>query len=333
MKVSFFEVADYDRDGLSGLSAGFEVEFFAEKLTPETLELARESEIISVFINSEIRKDMIDQLSKLKCIVTRSTGFDHIDVGYAKDRGIVVSRVPAYGAHTVAEFTFGLLLDLSRKISEARHATIEAEPVALGRLEGFDLFGKTIGVIGTGRIGLNVIRIAKGFGLRVIACDAFPNEDVAKKEGFEHASLEDLLKQSDIVTLHVPYTKDTHHLLNASNIMSMKSGSYLVNTARGELVETDALVRMLESGHIAGAALDVLEGERELRDEAYMFAREEESSKEIKTLFEDHVLMRLPNVVITPHIAFFTKEAVQEICVTTLENIVAFRDGAPKNTV
>lgn len=333
MKIAFFEVADYERAGLAGLPSDIESVYFKEKLNKETVALAKGSDVVSVFINSEVRKDVLDALSEAKLITTRSTGFDHIDVAYAKERGIAVANVPAYGSRSVAEFTFALILNYSRKIFEARRAMIETEQFDLAPLQGFDLCGKTLGVVGTGKIGRAVIHIAKSFDMKVIACDMYPDAALAKQEDFPYVDLATVLRDADIVTLHTPYNKETHHLINKDNIFTMKQGALLVNTARGELIETDALLDACTKGHLGGVAVDVLEAERDMKNEKAILSQNSASSNNFKTLFEDHVLMHLPQVTITPHMAFLTKEAVQEIGSVTKKNIVAFRDGAPVNLV
>lgn len=308
-----------------------------ERLSPATAALASDAEVISVFINSEVRKDVIDALPRLKLITTRSMGYDHIDIAYAKSKNIAVSSVPCYGAHTVAEFTFALILALSRKIIPAYHHLREDDSFSLKDLMGFDLHGKTIGVIGTGKIGKQTIAIAKGFGMRVLACDPTPDAELASKEEVDYVPLSQLLARSDIVTIHVPYSDGTHHLINKENVGLLKRGAFLINTARGEIAETEALVWGLAEGIIAGVGLDVLEGERYMKEEAAFLVNGREEAMETKegfrTILESHALIHDRRVVATPHMAFFSKEAVEEILRTTAENIMAFAAGAPKNVV
>jgi D-lactate dehydrogenase len=334
MKVVFFEVKEKEREFLPSLLDGFNFHLYSEKLSEETAGLASGAEVVSVFVDSEINKNIIDLLEDTKFICTRSTGFDHIDRAYAKEKGILVSNVPSYGSRTVAEFTFALLLCLSRKIFQARHQTLISENLEdIESFQGVDMFRKTIGVVGTGKIGKNVIKIAKGFGMNVIAFDVRPDKEFASDEKFEYVSLEELLANSDVVTLHTPYMKETHHLINSSNIFKIKKGAFLINTARGELVETDALLKALVENHIAGAGLDVLESERQLKEEAELLSNSAEKIKDFKTLLQNHVLINMPQVVITPHIAFFSKEAVEEILKVTIQNIRSFISGDPENLV
>jgi D-lactate dehydrogenase len=332
MKITLFEITEEDKNYLTPMLVGMDAIYYKEPLSIKNADLAKEAEIISVFVNSEVHKDLIDQLPNLKFIVTASTGYDHIDIAYAKEKGIPVANVPAYGSQTVAEFTFALLLTLSRKIYWASHALREESSFDLTQREGFDLEGKTMGVIGTGKIGQNVVRIAKGFNINVIATDPRPKEDLAKQFGFEYVDLDTLLQKSDIITIHVPYLKETHHLINHENLGKVKKGAILINTARGEIVETEALVKALAEGRLGGAGIDVLEGERELKQEKTLLT-EEVRIQNMRQLLEDHVLIDMPQVVVTPHMAFFTKEAIGRIMQTTADNIKNFIAGKPQNIV
>ncbi len=336
MKVTFFETAEEEKNYLTELLKplkSLDVDFCKDKLQTENLHIAKDAEIISIFINSELNNKIIDALPKLKLIATRSTGFDHIDLESAKKNGIKITNVPSYGSRTVAEFTFGLILTLSRKIFGARKQLLEGDNFDISKLKGFNLYGKTLGVVGTGKIGKNVIKIANGFEMKIIAHDIFPDKEFAEKIGFKYVNLPELLSQSDIVTLHTPYNESTHHLINKDTILFFKKGAYLINTARGELVETDALLKALTSNHLSGAGLDVLESERQLKEEISIFAKNSDNFKDFKTLFEDHVLLDMPQVVVTPHIAFYSEEAGQEIEKTTVENIKCFLNGIPQNLV
>ena len=335
MKIIFFEVSKMEQAVLAQLLTGADVSFYEEKLSEDNVNLAKDAEIISVFVNSEISKDIIDALPNLKFIATRSTGFDHIDIDYCGTKRIKVSNVPAYGSYTVAEFAFALLLNLSRKIYGAYHNLREGADFNIFSLQGFDLKGKTIGVIGTGKIGKNVVRIAKGFSMNVLAFDPYPDMNFAKENNFEYKSLVEIVSQSDVITLHAPYTKENHHLINKENISLIKKGVYFINTARGELVDTNALIWGLKEGIIAGAGLDVLEGERELKEEIEILSSPEKAEriKDYKTLLEDRVLIDMPNVIVTPHIAFYSKEAEEEIIKMTADNIKGFISNVPINLV
>jgi len=343
--IIFFEAHESEEKALrEELAAhpelnGFEATFTPEKLNSRTAtKLTAGADILSVFVNSFMDKDAIDRLDPLsKLIVTRSTGFDHIDCAYAKEKGITVANVPAYGSRTVAEYAFALILGLSRKTLEASYRIKSDQGFDVYGLMGFDLQGKTIGIVGTGRIGQNVARIAKGFDMRVIACDAFPNKDAAALIGFEYAALDELLSRSDIVTLHVPYNKDTLHLINKDNIRKFKPGALLINTARGEVCDTEALIIGVEEKILGGIGLDVVEGERNIKEESgKLFTRLTDRIMHpdlAKRLKEYQKLMRMPEVFITPHIAYYTIEAQREIVKTTIEDVDSFLAGAAKNSV
>jgi len=335
MKIALFEVPKRVQEVFIKLFNGLEVTFFEEKLTDSIIDKVKDVEVVSVFTNSVVNKNIIDQLPNLKFINTSSTGFDHIDVEYCKQKGISVSNVPAYGSVTVAEFAFALILALSRKIYDAYHNLREDANFDVSLLQGFDLNGKTLGVVGTGKIGKNVIKIANGFGMNIIACDMHPDEAFAKENNFQYKSLAEVISGSDVLTLHAPYNKENHHLINKEKISLMKKGVYLINTARGELIDTDALVWGLKEGIIAGAGLDVLEGERELKEEAEILASPEKSEriKDYKTLLEDRMLIDMPNVIVTPHVAFNSKEAEIRIVETAVKNIEGFLNNNLINLV
>jgi D-lactate dehydrogenase len=290
-------------------------------------------DILGIFVDSTADVAAISALPNLKHIAALSTGYDHIDLQTCAARGITVSYVPTYGENTVAEYAFGLMLALSRKICEAKERVKMEGSFRLEGLRGFDLMGKTLGVLGTGHIGVHVVRMAKGFGMNVVAFDAFPNAALAAELGFEYKPLGEVLSQSDIVTVHVPYLPSTHHLINAENIGLMKPGAYLINTARGACVDTDALVMALKNGKLGGAGLDVLEEEGMIKDELNFLAQNQMQENDLKVVLEDHVLIDMPNVIITPHNAFNTKEAFTRILDTTIGNVVGFVTGAPVNLV
>ncbi|HQT83013.1 MAG TPA: hydroxyacid dehydrogenase [Candidatus Paceibacterota bacterium] len=291
-----------------------------------------ETTVLCIFIDSHIGEAELARFPALKLIATRSTGFDHIDLAAAKAHGVTVCNVPFYGENTVAEFAFALILALSRRIIDADER-VRTGVFSPDGLRGFDLAGKTLGVIGTGHIGAHVIRMAQGFGMKVVGFDAYPNADLAHTLGFAYAPLPDVLAQSDLITLHVPYNEHTHHLINAGNISTIKKGAYLINTARGAVVETDALVAALKAGTLAGAALDVLEEEGDLADELSLLTSPHPNEAAIKTVLEDHYLIDHPRVIVTPHTAFNTQEAVERIIDATAANITTFASGAPTNVV
>lgn len=335
MKIAFFGLLEGEKETVKKFLSDSDIVFFDEKLSQENVEKVKDADVISVFINSEIEQNIIDNLPQLKFIATRSTGYDHIDCKYAKSKGIQVSNVPAYGSHTVAEFAFALLLSLSRKIYYAYNHLKEDADFSIYSLQGFDLNGKTIGVIGTGKIGKNLIKIAKGFNMNVVAYDLYPDVNFAKENNFEYKSLDEVLSGADILSLHVPFSKENYHLINKEKISFMKKGVVLINTARGELIDTEALIWGLEEKIIAGAGLDVLEAERELKEEFEILSdpAKAEKVKDYKTLLEDRMLIDMPNVIVTPHIAFYSKEAEEGIIKTTIENIKNFISGKPIDLV
>lgn len=336
MKIVFFEMNSRERSFFEIKFKDIpdlEVLYFEEKFNEENTEVLRDAEVLSVFVNSEIKKEQIQKMPNLKLISTRSTGYDHIDVSFAKERGIRVANIPSYGSNTVAEFTFALILSLSRKIYPAYNQLREGTNFDISQLRGFDLHGKTLGVIGMGRIGRNVIKIARGFGMNVLVNDIRPDLKFADEHCAKCVSLDEVLSGSDIVTIHTFYSKETFHLLNRENIFKMKKGSYLINTARGEIVETEALLEAITVGHLSGAGLDVLEAERQLKEEVELIKGREEKIKDFKTLYENHVLIDLPQVVVTPHIAFCTKEAEEEILKVSADTIISFKEGEEKNLV
>ena len=332
MKLAFLELQAWEEKYLRGrLDRAHEVVALREVLEDKHLSQIADAEILSPFIYSKLTAERLAKLPKLKMIATRSTGFDHIDMAECAKCGIVVCNVPFYGENTVAEHTFALILALSRKVHEA-FVRVRAGNFSLDGLRGFDLKDKTIGVIGAGRIGLHVIRIARGFGMKVLAFDIKRDNFWAEVLGFEYAELNDLLGRSDIITLHAPYNRHTRHLINRDNIDKIKRGAILINTARGGLVNTEALLKALEDGILAGAGLDVLEGEETIYEESALLG-DAVNPEKLRTALQNHVILKKPNVVFTPHNAFNSQEALERILDTTAENIAAFVVGAPKNVV
>jgi D-lactate dehydrogenase len=332
MRITFFELREaWERSYVEQALAGQELRFIADPLTAETVGGADDAEAISVFIRSRIDRRVLENSPSLRCVTTRSTGFDHIDVEACAEHGIVVANVPRYGENTVAEHTFGLILNLSRKIHQAYERTKRCD-FSLEGLEGFDLRGRTLGVIGAGAIGLHVIRIGRALGMSVLAHDVRPQPLIAEVLDFRYTSLEELLGAADVVTLHAPLLPDTHHLLDRKRYESMNRGALLVNTARGALVDTEALLWALEEGILAGAGLDVLEGEERLAEERHMF-RTPESQAQLLALLANHRLLARENVIITPHMAWYSREARQRILQTSVANLAAYLAGNPIDVV
>lgn len=337
MKTAFFESDKEEKDFLSQneklKSSGVEPVFFEGFLNKDNIPGDKDFEALSVFVGSELDAETLGSFENLKFIATRSTGFDHIDLGYCKEKGIKVSNVPSYGENTVAEYAFALLLNLSRRIGEAYENVRDDGDWSVKGLQGFDLKGKTIGIVGTGNIGKNSVKIAHGFGMNILASDVRQDEELVRDYAVKYVDLDELLENSDIVTLHVPYLKSTHHLINGDNIRKMKEGAYLINTSRGPVVETEALVNALQEKRLGGAGLDVLEEEGITKDEFGFLLAKGETEGDLKTVIANHVLIDMPNVIVTPHNAFNTRSAWERILNTTVDNLVSFKEGKSVNLV
>ena len=271
-----------------------------------------------MFVHSTVTAEIIHALPGLKLISARSTGTDHIDVAAAAEQGVTVCNVPSYGENTVAEHAFALLLAVSRKIV-AGVERVRSGSFSTEGLMGFDLRGKTLGVIGTGRIGKHMLKMASGFEMNLVAYDLYPDNEMAEQLSVIYLSLEELVRTADIISLHVSLQGNDEHFLNRALLEMCKPSLVLINTARGGLVDTAALVELLKSGHIAGAGLDVLEDEGQLVEGGYSPETQE--------------LLGLPNVIVTPHMALDSKEAVQRIRNTSAENIQGYFAGEVKNIV
>lgn len=322
-KIAFFETEEWEKPYLKGKLKGNELYFFGDILNEKSASKARYADIISVFIYSKINRKVLGKLKKLQLIATRSTGFDHIDLKECKQRKIIVCNVPYYGENTVAEHTFALILNLTRKIHKAWERTRRLDFSQAG-LRGTDLRGKTLGVIGVGSIGKHVIRMANGFEMKIIAYDIFKNKKLAKELNFRYTGFDYLLKNSDIITLHCPYNSKTHHLINKKNINKIKKGALLINTARGALVETDALVKALDKATLSGAGLDVLEEECHVKEDHQVMSKNFPRKCDMHLILENHILAKKDNVIVTPHNAFNSVEALQRILGTTADNIKGF---------
>lgn len=332
MKIVVFEVENWEREIFEALSADHKVEYLKEPLSGENAGQYADADVISTFIYSELSTDVLKQFSQLKLIAERSTGFDQIDTDYCQEQGVTVCNVPTYGENTVAEHVFGLLLAISHNLVEAAERTRKGDFSFKG-LQGFDLRGKTLGVIGTGSIGQCVIEIAKGFRMEVVAYNRNRNEELASDLGFRYAEMSEVLSTADIITLHVPANEKTHHLLSTEQFDQMKDGVILINTARGSVVDIKALLHALTEGKVAAAGLDVLPEELILRQESKLLRAVDSKQHDLETLLADQVLLRLSNVIVTPHSAFNTREARERIINTTVDNITAFVQGKPQNVV
>lgn len=330
--IHVYDTTPEDQDWLtSALAQSGEIRFSAEPLSSDSVDA--EAEVVSVFVTSSVDSLLLAKFPKLKLIACRSTGFNHIDLQAASERGITVVNIPSYGEHTVAEYTFGLLLALTRRVIAASEA-FQAGSADHDALRGTDLYGRTLGLIGTGHIGRNVATIAKGFGMSVRAYDAYPDVAWAQTAGITYAQLDEVLGASDVVTLHIPYSEAVHHLIDAAKLKLMKPSAIIVNTARGELIDTVALLEALVAGQLRGAALDVFEGES-LVDVHNELRTLRLSGKQalLEQGVELDILRKLPNVLVTNHNAFNTTEALGRINQTTADNIVRFLAGQTQNGV
>jgi D-lactate dehydrogenase len=330
MRIAFFEVQDWEKELLQNTFP--DAMLVKDSLTTDNAGEYQDIEVISPFIYSLVSRDVLMRLPNLKCIATRSTGYDHIDVATCKERNIVVTNVPEYGSRTVAEYTFALILALSRKIIQSVNQSKEGN-IDHNATTGFNLFGKTLGLVGMGKIAMEVLKIAQGFNMNAIAYARTPHPELTDQYHLRYADLETVLKESDIVSLHVPYTKETHHIINGSNIEFFKKDALLINTARGGLVQTEALLKGLEKGVLGGVALDVLEEEKQFTEEAQLLSSLNNTASDFKTLLMDHMLIRHPKVIITPHNAFNSREALMQILTTTIENIHNFQRNSPSNVI
>ena len=332
MKVTVFEIEDWERAAFRTLAHDHDLGFVAEPLSTRNAAAHAGADVVSTFIYSELSAKVLETLGRPRLIATRSTGYDHIDTAYCGTHGIRVANVPSYGKNTVAEHTFALLLAVSHRIVEAveraRRGTFSPEG-----LQGFDLRGKTIGIVGTGDIGLWVARIANGFGMSVLGFDVQPDERVGREIGLRYVLLDELLRSSDVVSLHVPLNERTRHLIGRDQLAQMKDGAVLLNTARGEIVDAEALVEALHSRKLSAAGIDVLPEEPAIREEAELLRRAFHERHDLRALLANQILLRMPNVVVTPHSAFNTREAVERILATTVENIEAFARGEARNLV
>jgi len=332
MQIVIFETEPREASAFNTLKAGHELVLTEPPLRADNAAQFAKAEIVSTFIYSKLGRDVLEKLPRLKLIATRSTGYDHIDTRFCAERGIMVCNVPTYGENTVAEHVFALLLAISHRLREAIERARSGRFTPEG-LEGFDLEGKTLGVIGTGNIGRHVIRIARGFAMRVLAYDIKPHPEFATELGFSYAGMDELLAGSDVVTLHVPALPQTEHLIDERAFARMKQGAVIINTARGSIIDSRSLIQALRSGKLAAAGLDVLPDEPLIREEAELISSIYVNQHDIRELVADHILINMTNVIVTPHSAFNTREAIARITTTTIANIAAFLSGTPANLV
>lgn len=321
LRIAFFDAKSYDIESFNAVNKdyNFDIRYYQERLSISTVPLAKGADVVCIFVNAECDAQVIDELvnNGVKLIALRCAGFNNVDLKAADGR-IRVTRVPAYSPHAVAEYAVSLMLSLNRKIYRAVNRTRDGN-FTLNGLLGFDMYGKTAGVIGMGRIAKELIKILHGFGMNVMAYDLYPDHEFAKQYDVKVVSLDELYANSDIISLHCPLTPDTKFLINQDSIAKMKKGVMIINTGRGKLINTEDLIEGLRSKQVGSAGLDVYEEERE-----YFY--EDKSDK----MIDDDVLARLlmvPNVVLTSHQAFFTAEALHNIAVSTLDSVKEFAEG------
>lgn len=324
MRIAIFDSKRYDRAALTQANKtfGHKLEFFEDRLSRATVPLAAGFDGVCPFVNDRVDAATIEELARLgvKLITLRSAGFNSVDVAAAAANGIKVMRVPAYSPEGVAEHVFALLLTLVRRTHRA-YVRVRDGNFSLDGLVGFNLHGRTFGVVGAGKIGIATLHIARGFGMKLLAYDRSTDNPHVTELGGENVSLEELFERADIISLHAPLTPETHHMINAAALFRMKRGAVIINTSRGGLIDTEALLVALKSGQIGGVGLDVYEREEGVffEDLSYM-------------ALQDDLLARLttfPNVVITSHQGFLTEEALANIAQTVLANATTFERGEP----
>lgn len=341
MNMLFFDVRDNEQEALKvsckkvGLKCQNECfcKLIPERLDEQTVitDDMKEVDVISCFTFSRVSSDVLKQFPNLKLIALRSVGFNHVDIEYCKKHNISVVNSLGYGNVTVAEFAFGMILDVMRKITRSYMNLKEEHPYADSYM-GFELKDATIGIIGTGAIGSEVVRIAYGFGMKILAYDIYPKDELVKKYDVEYLPLEFLLKDADVISLHSPLTKDNFHMINEEKFNLMKNNAVIINTARGELIDTKALYDALSNNRIFGAGLDVLESENILTQPNTLDFDYLPNDVIRQTLLNDR-LLKLHNVVVTPHIAYNSKESNERILSITMQNIKSFFEGKIINSV
>lgn len=334
MEIAFFDVDEITHKYVEGKKVcDCNITLLAESIenvSGADYEKVKDISVAAIFVHTAmIGESVLSKFPSLKLLAARSTGFDQIDLEYCKSRGIAVVNVPGYGSSTVAEYAFGLMLNLTRKIMPARRELREGR-AELSRYMGFDLEGRTLGIVGAGSIGRHAARIARGFGMKVLAYDLYPSD----KSFLDYVTLEEIYKSADIISLHAPSTKENYHMINAAAIEKMKDGVIIINTARGDLVDAEALYKYLKSGKIGGAGLDVLEDEDFVIHDDIFLAKEGSVTRElaVQTVINSKLLM-LENVIVTPHAAFNSVDAVHRILDVTFDNIKAFSEGKVQNSV
>jgi len=332
MRIVVFELDAWEKTFFEKFSSAYDVRFVEESLTADNVEAYADTDILSPFIYSTLSDEVLGRMVDLKLISTRSTGYDHIDIDYCTSRGITVSNVPSYGECPVAEHVFALLLAVAHRIVGAVDRTRRGD-FSLQGLQGFDLCGRTMGVVGTGNIGRRVMEIARGFGMQVVAFDLKPDTKFAESIGARYVSMDELLSTADVITLHVPGTPATENMISDRQFAMMKKGVVLINTSRGGVINVRSLLNALSDGKVMAAGLDVLPEEPAIREEAELIKSLFQKRYSLEDLMANHILLRLRNVIVTPHSAFYTREAIEVIMDTTIGNIESFMNGEPRNVV
>lgn len=334
MKITLFEISADKKKLYEELKEykDIQIEFIEEALSSKNVEKFKDSNIISIFIFSQLTNAILGEFKNLNLIATRSTGFDHIDSAYCKANSIQICNVPNYAKTTVAEYVFSLLLNISRKISKTIEQTQKMD-FSTKEIKGFDLSGKTLGIIGMGAIGSHIARIGKGFNMNVIGYDVIKNQSLAKDFGFEYKEFDQVLKTSDVISINVPSTSATDKMFGEKEFSMMKQGVILINTARGNVIDSKVLLEALNVGKVKAVALDVLKEEKLFfaeRNSIDIVLKEKDIQED---LLINHMLLEMPNVYITPHNAYNTEEALIRIDQTTINNIISFIEKKPINII
>ncbi|MFH1094881.1 MAG: NAD(P)-dependent oxidoreductase [Candidatus Micrarchaeota archaeon] len=330
--IVFYELEQWERAHVKSCLKSHALTFIDGPMDEKNVAHAAKADVLGVFIYSRVGAAQLAKMPKLRMITTFSTGFDHIDLATCSKRGIPVANVPSYGSHTVAEHTLALMLALSKKIVQSVERTRQGN-FSLEGLHTFDLADKTLGLIGFGKIGSHVAKTAKALGMHVRVYDPYADANLMELLTCKSVSLDELLNESDIISLHTPLTPGTKYIINKETIAKMKKGVILINTARGGLIDNKALVDAILSGHVGGAGLDVLEEERAIKEERQLVSPEFSGSFDLRTVVANQILYNKPNVIITPHNAFNSQEALRRIVDTSLENVEGFLAGKPVNVV
>lgn len=331
-KIVIYDSTITDKKFFKQLQEEHDVVYISEPIAKSNI--IENADVISVFISSKVDKEIVNMFKKLKLIACRSTGYNNIDIKECSSRKITVVNVPTYGEHTVAEYTFTLILALSRRLVNSIGQVQQGE-IDSHLARGIDLYGKKIGIVGLGRIGRNVAKLANAFGMSVLVYDPFVGEQSVNDIDIKLVELDELLRSSNIVTVHTPLNSKNKHLFDAKMFAQMIPGSLFINTARGELMVTGDLIEAIKSGHLAGAGIDVLEGENlvDINEEEILLKKGRVSSQLLKEAVANNLLAKLPNVIVTAHNAYNTKEAIERINQTTIDNITQFFNNSTQNIV